>query len=559
MPSPIPKNRLAIAASGLVPLALLAISCASDRAPMDDGSIEPPPPDTSSSCDGTAATPASLRLLTRLQYDNTVSDLLGDTTAPARDFPPENVVLGFENNAEAHRVTPLLVEELMEAAEGVAARAVARGATTLAQCGDLGATPDCAQTFIQSFGLRAFRRPLTAGENALYVDLFQRTSDAEGFDRGIELLIQAILEAPQFLYRADARLSSETPSGNAVLLDGYTMASRLSYFLYDSMPDEPLFEAATKDELRTVEQIRAQARRMIDDPRARGTVEDFHRQWLGLGRLPGMVREVALGQEDPSLGPSYAKSLNAFVTSTYWDGGDVESLFLSPTYFVDAKLAPLFGASAPADDGTVAVTDRDNRAGLLTQPALLALYAHENQSSPIQRGVFVRERILCQAVPAPPPTVDQTPPDPNPTATTRERFRVHTEHETCSVCHRNFDGIGLGLENYDQLGRYRDEENGLPIDANGELFGTRDPALVGPFNGAIQLSKKLADSYQVKDCIATQWYRFAMGRVETTADLCSLENLKTTFAESGDLRELLVNMTLTDAFRFRQPLAEDGQ
>lgn len=506
------------------------------------------------------ATPAApARLLTRVQYDNTVRDLLGDTTAPGQQFPPEPTVLGFENNSDVYQATPLLVEDLMKAAESVAARAMSTGVATLAQCESDVVDSACGDRFIENFGKRAFRRPLTANEAALFKDLLERTAASEGYDRGIELTLQAILQSPQFLYRIDTRISSEPGATKA--LGPHEIASRLSYFLWGSLPDEELFQAAANDALHSTEQIVEQAQRLLDDPRARGMVADFHRQWLGLDRLNSVVREVGPGMEVTGLGPSLKASLLEFSSFSYWEGGgNVQSLFSSPTYFVDATLAPLFGATADPAQVLTRVDDASvPRAGLLTQPALLALFAHENQSAPILRGAFVRERMMCQPVPPPPPTVNNTPPEPRTTGTTRERFVAHSASEMCSGCHELFDDLGFALENYDHLGRYRTEENGTPLDVTGQLQQTTDPALAGPFNGPLELAAKLAASQQTRDCLATQWYRYAMGRVESDVDTCSLQSMqRATAAANGDLKTMLLALVQTDAFRFRAALPEEA-
>jgi hypothetical protein len=206
-------------------------------------------------------------------------------------------------------------------------------------------------------------------------------------------------------------------------------------------------------------------------------------------------------------------------------------------------------------DGFIAVED-ENRAGILTQPGLMALLAHADQSAPVQRGKFVREQLLCKPLPPPPPDVDTTPPDPDPSATTRERFRQHSADQRCATCHSLLEGVGFGLEAYDWLGRYRTEEYGLPIDATGNLLNSGDPTVDGAFDGAQELSDKLANSAQVSACLATQWFRYGMGRGEQTEDVCSLDQIKADFAATGgDFRELLVSMATSDAFRYR-PIGE---
>jgi hypothetical protein len=279
---------------------------------------------------------------------------------------------------------------------------------------------------------------------------------------------------------------------------------------------------------------------------------DFMQQWLGIGRLEGAAREAADVNHGPiELVPDWRASISAFLEDAVFTQGTVSALFTSPTIFVTPKLAPLYGVPAP-ESGVSAVTRAGERFGLLTQPALMALLAHADQSAPVLRGAFVRERIMCVEVEPPPPEVNPTPPDVDPNATTRERFRQHTADPTCAGCHTLIDGIGWGFEQFDQFGRFRVTENGLAIDTTGEVVETGDPELDGPLTGAEQLANRLATSSRVRDCVATQWYRYAMGRMEEPADVCSLNDAKARFAESGgNFRELLVGIVLSDAFRYR--------
>jgi hypothetical protein len=170
----------------------------------------------------------------------------------------------------------------------------------------------------------------------------------------------------------------------------------------------------------------------------------------------------------------------------------------------------------------------------------------------VLRGVFVREKLLCLEVEQPPPDVVAVAPEVDQTATTRERFAQHTADPKCRGCHVVIDGLGFGFERYDQLGRYRETENMLPVDDSGEVVSSLDPTLDGPFNGAIELSQRLAQNARVRDCVATQWYRYAMGRVEDESDACSLNQVKERFSTgNGAFRELLIGIVLSDAFRYR--------
>ncbi len=552
---------------GLTKLGVLSLGLAAFLQPACSHEDEP----TSDSggdrlvCEGVNTVSAEARLLTRVQYDNTIRDLLGLDLRLAQDlFPLENTANGFSNNARAHQVSPLGIEKYLEAAEVLSEELSANDLGAIVPCDVTGADEACAAEFVTQFGKRVFRRPLTEDEASGLLRVFQNSAPKYGSEEGLRLIFQALLQTPQFLYRPES-ISGVTQDTGAVQLGSYELAARLSYFLWNSMPDDVLFDAADHDELRTAEQIEAQARRMLEDPRAHDVVLDFNRQWLGLDRLDNIVREETPGLNSGisinsmQLPQSWRESLERFLTEISLDGeGNVHDLFTSPVVYVDAELAKLYGVEAPAEGFARVELDASERAGLLTQPAMLAMFSHPDQSAPIKRGVFVREQVLCQPIDPPPPSVDQTPPDPDPNLTTRERFAEHTSIPGCSDCHKKIDGIGFGLENYDQLGRFREDEFGIPVDASGQVLEATEERLNGKFNGAVQLSKRLADSAQVEDCIATQWYRYATGRVENDADGCSLQQVRDAFqASGGNFRELLVAITLSDAFRYRRPRGEE--
>jgi hypothetical protein len=476
------------------------------------------------------------RLLTRFEYDNTVRDLLGDKTRPAQNFPAENRILAFDNDGRTHTVSPLLVEQYQAAAEEVAQRAVAENRAMLVPCNPATGAMTCGNQFVDRFLRRAFRGEVSGDESAPFHDLFKTGLETDGFDTGVEMVVEAVLQSPRFLYRIETATPGDEPSPAS----RDELASRLSYFLWGSMPDDQLLDAS----LSNSKEIEAEVRRMLADHRSRDSVKHFFMQWLDLEGLASIAKDPnAFPEFRSSMRRSWVSSIERYIEHVVFEQGTVHALFTEPIIFVDDLLAPLYGASA----------DPEQRAGLLTQPALLAKLAHPDQASPIRRGVFVRERILCELLPSPPNNVDITPPDPDPNATTRERFAEHTSNATCRGCHQLIDPIGFGFEQYDALGRYREVENGIPIDASGELIATRDPNLVGPYVGAIELSEKLAGSSEVRECLVTQVFRFAMGRAESEEDECTLRRLNNTLiAADGRIDELLVAITLTQAFRMKR-------
>lgn len=364
------------------------------------------------------------------------------------------------------------------------------------------------------------------------------------FDAAALLTMTAMLESPHFLYRLE--LSGGELGDGSVALTPHELASRLSYLLWRSMPDDALFAHADDGSLLAPATLEAEARRMLDDPRAADTIVDFHRQWLALDRV-AVVDEPRL----PSLYPEWDEGMRDAIARESEDlvrisivegDGTLASLFVSPAARVDARLAALYGVPAP-EPGTFAdVTLPPERAGILTRAAFLSSRAHSEQGSPPLRGAFVMSRVLCEPSLAPPPDADITPPVPMPgeTLTNRMLFERRTASATCRGCHDRIDGFGFGFEHFDAMGRYRTEDHGLPVDASGALTGTD---VDGAYVGAVELSQRLGASRTVRACATRQWTRFALGRSAEQGDTCLEGRLERAFESSGgDVRELLVTL-----------------
>jgi hypothetical protein len=318
------------------------------------------------------------------------------------------------------------------------------------------------------------------------------------------------------------------------------------------MPDAELSAAAQSGALSTADGVRAQAERLLADPRTRVTFASFYQQFLELDQLDDL-------EKDPSIYPTFEPAIRTaflgetltFIDSVLWNGdARLTTLLTAPYTFVNGKLAAFYGMP-PVDGTTFRRVDVDpaQRGGLLTQGAFLATRAKYNQTSPVHRGKFVRERLFC-TTPAPPPAnLAIRPPDLDPRLTTRQRFAQHSVDPYCAGCHHLMDPIGLGFEHFDGAGIWRDTESGQPVDGAGQLTETD---IDGPFNGVRDLERRLAGSADVERCTTNQWFRFAQGRADDPADACSLDQLGRDFhASGGDLRKLLVAITRTDAFRYR--------
>ncbi len=527
----------------------------SDEGSDDSGGDTDDPP-AAGGCDGEVSVGlARMRLLTRYEYDNTILALLGDDSAPAQTFPPENQSTAFENNAADHKVTKDTVRRYLEVAEDLADTARAAGFASLPDgvlpCDVTTGDAACGSSFIASFGRRAFRRPLDADEQALFEDLFAGELQVHGFEAAVAITLQAILQSPQFLYRIEM-LPEGAVTGEVVQVSDYEAASRLSYFLTATTPDEALLDAAEAGELHTPEQLEAQARRILETPAARQAVRHFHRQWLGLSALQSVNKdpEAFPGLDLAAATADWSQSVQDFTEHVVFDGGGTfEDLLSSDAVFLSPQLAAFYGATDNGD-GTYAMPGE--RAGLLTQPAMMALYAYPDRSSPIARGVWVRQRMLCQTLPPPPDDVELEPPSVDPNATTREQFDAHTSEPSCAGCHVLIDPLGFPFEHYDAVGQWRDDENGKPIDPRGEFTSVADEDLAGPVDDALDMAGKLAQSSDFRNCAAEQWFTFALGRLpDEIADECSMRVATEVVAESGDIRDLLVAIVVSDAFRYR--------
>lgn len=503
---------------------------------------------TSSACTKPQSGDAPLRRLTTQEYQNTVGDLLLDPTPLTIDFPAEGSVHGFLNQAAAVSSSPLLAERYIAAAEELSERAVASPARLL-PCDpvEVGAQA-CSRQWIAQFGRRVFRRPLADDEATKFVALFDDISEAFGFNDGMRAVIEAMLLAPAFLYRI------ERAAGSGVSpVDPWATASRLSYLLWGSMPDDALLDAAAGNKLVRPQDIEVQAKRMLQDARAKRNITSFHAQWLGLSRVDVMQKDPkTFTTFSESLRPSLRKSLEMFIDDVFWSATpSFEHLLTSTVVFTDGALAKFLGVGSATTTSFIRTNWNDDRHfGVLTHPALLAAYSKQDQTSPVARGQFIREQLFCTPAPPPPANLQVQAPELDSRLTTRQRFAEHATNPTCANCHRLMDPLGLGLESFDAVGLWRDDEAGLEIDDTGEIVATD---VDGVFRGPRELAERLARSETVSSCVVTQWFRFAFGRSPQDDDICTLAFLNKRFHEANqELPALLLAITQSDAFLYRR-------
>lgn len=506
---------------------------------------------------GAAAGAAPLRRLTNVQYTNTLRDAFsGIATVPSVDLPEENVVGGYDNNSAGQTASLALIGAYQQAASGIATSATSSAATLakLAPCASGANQETCGSQFITSWGRKLFRHPLSTDEASRLFALFKASLASDGYQAAISDTLQAMLLAPQFHYLVEAAGSAPDKEG-FVALSAHEVAARMSYLLWNAPPDATLSAAADAGQLGDAMAVGKQVDRLMADDRAKPIVADFQRQWLTLAKLDKLDKNTTTF---PRWSADVATSLRASVTDyidhAFWNIGKLPAMLTDTHAFVDTKTAWIWGLNnAPSSRGLVDVGS-GKRAGLLTQAGIMAAFAKTMVDSPVFRGLYVMRQFLCLDVGNPPkdvPTFSEIPASGEAPMTTRARQTQSHAAPTCASCHKLIDGIGFAFEHYDAAGAWRDQDNGIAVDATGELVGTQD--VDGKYDGALELAGKLAKSRQVDQCVATHWFRYAFGRAETDDDDCALKPIVDEFvASGGDVKHLVRTIATSDAMRFRR-------
>jgi hypothetical protein len=507
----------------------------------------------------------ALRRLTHSQYNNTVRDLLGDFTRPADQFPPEDFLNGFTNQVEGQSIPPLLAEAYTEAAEKLAMNAFKRGDTQhLVGCAPNGpADAACRDKFVRNFGAKAFRRPLLDHEAASYGRLFERTAAGRNdFLTGARVVVEAMLQSPNFLFHLE-----DGPNGK---WKQYGIASKLSYFLWDTMPSDELFRAAAAGELGGSGEIRTAARAMMDDAKAKRALEVFLAQWMRFDRTLTAVRNTrTVTNFSRSLLPVMTEETKHLFNYLVWNDKNFMEMFNADYTFLSARLAQHYGFETPPEEfAKVAYPADSKRAGVLGHAGFLTMTATTTDTSPTARGLFVREHFLCQNVPPPPPGVDTNLPVVNADKpmTNRERLQIHLKSPSCAACHSLIDPIGLGFEKFDNLGVYREKLElklqpiqrdavtnerlkpqtfELPLDTTAHIQGIPN----SQFTTVKDLGNILANDSTCQKCMVKQIFRWAAGRHENDADQPHLDELYEGFRRSGfQFRELVLALVASKPF-----------
>ena len=526
------------------------------------GTLSDPPGGGKTSGPDTPSTPLefappapTLRRLLARQYRSSVRDLLGDAAALAADPPADSSLNGFDAIGSAQlSVSDDAVTKYEDSARAVAAAAMGDTARigTFLSCDPMAPTDAtaCRKDFAKSFGRLAFRRPLAVEEIDRYAGVAETASAELGdFNSGIEYAILAFLQSPSFLYQVE--IGGVDPLRPTLRkLDGYELASRMSFFLVGSTPSAALLDAAEKGTLDSAAGAREAARLLLAKPEARAALDEFYAELLRLRDLDGVVKdEKAFPAFSLKLAQAMREETLHLIGDIVWDQNSDYRDILDANYtFVNGDLASLYGLPAPAGNGIefikVTLPEEQKRGGLLGQASFLSLFSHAAISSPTLRGKFVRERLLCQSIPAPPANVNTVLPTDPDAKTARQKLEVHQTAPGCKSCHKAMDLIGFGLENYDGIGAFRTTENGETIDPKTEAEG------IGAFDGAKSLGTLLRDDPAVTSCMVRNMFRGATGHIDTAGESPALTELDKTFADSGyHLQDLLVELVASDAFR----------
>ncbi len=498
--------------------------------------------------------PRPLQRLTPAQTRNTLRDLFGD---------PE---LEITYDDQAPIITESGVRQLRSGAEDILARRD-HWSEEVYGCETDGEPDDaCAEAFIQRFGARVFRRPLHSDDTDWLMSVYESAVYGEqlSFSDSMDVVLAAMLQAPAHVYVIeDGTVAPDAPQGVRALTD-HELASRLSYFLWDTMPDAELQRAADAGELLTAEGLEAQVDRMMTSERTEGRLQLFVSEWLhldGVGlRFPleDLQKDTELYPEfDPALQDAMRVELEALVQRAFFgeEEANLDRLFLDTDAYVNASLAQLYGVPGPADDDTwewVQLPEAE-RAGVLTRAAFLSVQASQRVQSPVYRGVYVLEEVLCGHLGEPPPNANDTPveggDDPiDGPMTVRQSVEARTMEGDCAVCHALINPTGYLFEHYDAIGRWQEDEvhSGLEIDASGELtIGD----VAGPMDDAVGLSKALAQSSDARECFAERWVSQALDTELDALDECTREEVVDAFTQTGDVRALVASIVRSAAFR----------
>ncbi len=492
-----------------------------------------------------------IRRLTKLQYTNSIHDALGAAIVVPTSLEPDEDAGGlYSVGASLASISPRGVEQYESAAFQVAGQVMGDPALRSANvpCEPAAVRDDaCVGEAIRAAGRRLWRRPLEDVELATLVGVAGGAATALGdFDGGLEYALSALLQSPNFLFRVELGEPDPERTG-AYRFTSVEMASRLSYLLWNTAPDEELLAAGEAGELVAADGLSAQVDRLIADPRARDGLRNFFTEMLDLDQLDALNKDtLVFTHMAADVGPSAREETLRGLDAIVDEDGDLRDFVNTRRAFLDRKLSAIYGIPAPSMDefAETELPEDGLRRGFLGQASFLALQSHPANTSVTLRGKFLREVLFCQPVPPPPSNLNTAIPEvsaDNPTM--RDRVEQHLQDPFCAGCHNVMDPIGLGFENFDGLGSYRASENGVVIDASGELDGDL-------YAGPVELADLVHDDEKLARCVVQTYLQYASGHVLGIAERGSLEWHDEGFADEGHrMRALMRDVAMGMAFR----------
>jgi hypothetical protein len=504
----------------------------------------------------------AIRRLNHSEYNNTVRDLLGTELRPADTFLADNSGAGFDTVGAAASLPPAYVRDYEEAAYALVDDLFvsADRRDRIVTCDVDAQGLDCAQSVLAAFARKAWRRPVSAEEVQGLLAPFRIAEQAgAALSVGLRYALASVLVSPHFIFKVELDPDPSSPVPHR--LNDHELATRLSYALWSTTPDEALSRAADDGRLQTDSELLAQFERLASDPRASALARDFAGQWLEFRELPAHEVEPRAFPDFPAeLLAAMQREAELFFGDFLASPRAVSELMTARFTYVNPVLARHYGLDVPpgASESEFWLADTSGvpRSGLLTLGALLTTTSLSTRTSPVKRGEFVLGRLLCSEVPPPPPEVTGLDADEQTTVATnltlRERMEQHRSSAACMGCHRLMDPIGFGLENYDAVGSYRTEEAGLPLDSSGELPSG------AAFSGAIELSALLAEDARLSECVTQKFMTFALGRFLDQPDdeLWVTQLTERAAQSSGGLKSMMRELFMSEVFRSRQAITE---
>jgi hypothetical protein len=500
----------------------------------------------------------TIRRLNRTEYNNTIRDLIGIDLQLANDFPSDDVGNGFDNMGDVLTISPILLEKYVAAAEVIAEKAFADDAARKRIVAHEAESDEekieMARRNISEFASRAFRRPVEDPDtDRLFQVMRFAWEQGSEEDEIFKTAVTAVLASPQFLFRVERDPDPDDEDGVRELSD-FELATRLSYFLWSSMPDERLFDLAKKGELRNRDVLAAEAKRMLADPKAQALVDNFAGQWLQL-------RDVELLNPDPEQFTQFDEPLRAamrretelFFESVMRDDRSVLEFLNADFTFVNERLARHYGMQDIEGDEFRRVGLGSKRRGVLTHASILMLTSNPTRTSPVKRGKWILDNFLGEPPPPPPPNVPELEEDGETFGSLRERMQQHRNNESCAVCHRKMDALGLGLENFDAIGGWRDKDGRFDIDPAGTLPGGRQ------FGDPAELMTILVDEKKAEfcRCLTEKMLTYALGRGLESYDRCTVKDIVKTLRENDYRFTTIVTEIVTSApFMLRETASE---